>query len=406
MLAPNAQDPTPNTPWSHFLVGVNYWPKRKAMYWWKHFSADEVRQEFEQIKELGIQVVRFCLLWEDFQPERYRLDLRQMNNLEKVLEIADDLHLRCVPTLFTGHMSGYNWLPHWALELAGPNQTRFAIVSNDAVVNREVKSIFSDPAMLEAQELQARTLAEAFAKHRAILFWDLGNETSNLDIPRDDELAAVWAGRMAEAIKGAWSGALVSCGLHSEDLEQDRHLSPITMAESNDFLCMHGYSVYARWAKDKLDSDVCPFLNVLTESLGRKPVLFEEFGICTAPPGQAGRFIGSQYFASEDEAASYFEEVLDKLWNAGSLGAFAWCYGDYDDSLFGAPPCNTHLHERTFGIVRADGSLKPAAEVLQRFAADPRPLRLLPPEKRYSGLDDYYRELPHSLTEPFQDFRL
>src|SRR6185437_6053085 len=225
---------------------------------------------------------------------------------------------------------------------------------------------------------QARALAEAFAKHPAILFWDLGNESSNVEVPRDDEIAAAWGSRMTEAIKGAWSEALVSCGLHSEDVDKDRHLSPITMAESNDFLCMHGYSVYAPWAKDKLDSDVCPFLNVLTESLGRKPVLFEEFGICTAPPGRPGYYVGRQYFASEDEGAVYYEAVLDKLWNAGSLGAFAWCWSDYHDSLFGAPPCNTHMHERSFGIVRADGSLKPAADVLLAFAAEPKPLRPLP----------------------------
>jgi endo-1,4-beta-mannosidase len=392
--------------WDHFVLGVNYWPKRKAMYWWKNFSTDEVRIEFEQIKELNLEAVRFSLLWEDFQPERYKIDVHQMNNLEKVLEIADDLKLRCVPTLFTGHMSGYNWLPHWVLDI-GENNTRFGIVSNDTVVQRRVKSIFSDPAMLEAQELQARTLAEAFAKHPAVLFWDLGNESSNVELPPDEETAVAWGSRMVEAIKGAHSEALVSCGIHSEDVEQNRRLGPATMAESNDFLCMHGYSIYARWAKDPLDSDVCPFLNVLTESLGAgKPVLFEEFGICTAAPGQASYSVGPQYFASEDEGARYYEEVLDKLWNAGSLGAFAWCYGDYDDSLFGAPPCNTHPHERTFGIVRADGSLKPAAEVLQRFAAEPRPIRRLAPEKLYSGLDGYYGELPHSLTERFQDFKL
>jgi endo-1,4-beta-mannosidase len=402
----SAPSAPPGAPWDHFIVGVNYWPKRKAMYWWKHFSPEEVRQEFDQIKELGIEAVRFSLLWEDFQPERYKVDVRQMNNLEKVLQIADDNKLRCVPTLFTGHMSGYNWLPDWALELAGDNQSPFAIISNETIVNRPIKSIFGDPTMIEAQELQARTLAEAFAKHPAILFWDLGNESSNVEIPRDEDTAAAWGQRLAEAIKGAFGGALVSCGLHAEDLEQDRRLSPLTMAESNDFMCMHGYSIYASWAKDRLDSDVCPFLNIVTESMSRKPVLFEEFGICTAPPGQAGYSIGKQYFASEDEAATYYEEVLDKLWNAGSLGAFAWCYGDYDDSLFGAPPCDTHLHERSFGLVRADSSPKPQAEVLSRFAAEPKPLRPLPPERRFSGLDDYYRELPHSLTERFRDFSL
>lgn len=405
-MTPEPGTQKPELPWDHFLIGVNYWPKRKAMYWWKHFSAEEVRQEFEQIKELNIEAVRFSLLWEDFQPERYKMDVRQMNNLEKVLQIADDLKLRCVPTLFTGHMSGYNWMPHWTLELGGDNQSPFAIVSNEMLVNRQIKSIFMDEGLIQAQELQAQTLAGAFAKHPAILFWDLGNETSNVEIPRDEETAVEWGGRMAEAIRSAYSNALVSCGLHSEDVDKDRHLSPLTMAESNDFMCMHGYSIYASWAKHNLDGDVCPFLNVLTESLSRKPVLFEEFGICTAAPGQAGYSIGKQYFASEDEAATYYEEVLEKLWSVGSLGAFAWCYSDYDDSLFGAPPCNTHLHERSFGLVRADGSPKPSAAVLQRFAAQPRAIRPLPPARLYSGTDGYYRELPHSLTERFQDFSL
>jgi hypothetical protein len=29
-----------------FVLGVNYWPRRKAMYWWSDFEAAEVREEF------------------------------------------------------------------------------------------------------------------------------------------------------------------------------------------------------------------------------------------------------------------------------------------------------------------------------------------------------------------------
>jgi len=32
-----------------FVLGVNYWPRRKAMYWWSQFEAGEVREEFEII---------------------------------------------------------------------------------------------------------------------------------------------------------------------------------------------------------------------------------------------------------------------------------------------------------------------------------------------------------------------
>ncbi|MGH2470122.1 MAG: hypothetical protein ACRDGF_08610, partial [Chloroflexota bacterium] len=142
-------------PFDHFVLGVNYWPQRSAMYWWKNFSVDEVEREFEQIKGLNLEAVRISLLWEDFQPERQRVDVKQMNNLERVLQIADDLKLRVVPVLFTGHMSGCNWLPHWATEI-GDNPSRFATIVNDSVANRFTRPLFSEPAMVEAQELQAR----------------------------------------------------------------------------------------------------------------------------------------------------------------------------------------------------------------------------------------------------------
>ena len=38
------------------------------MYWWSNFDAGEVREEFSLIRELGLNVVRLFLLWDDFQP--------------------------------------------------------------------------------------------------------------------------------------------------------------------------------------------------------------------------------------------------------------------------------------------------------------------------------------------------
>jgi endo-1,4-beta-mannosidase len=51
-----------------FILGVNYWPRRKAMYWWSDFDAGQVQEEFEIVAGLGIGLVRLFLLWEDWQP--------------------------------------------------------------------------------------------------------------------------------------------------------------------------------------------------------------------------------------------------------------------------------------------------------------------------------------------------
>jgi endo-1,4-beta-mannosidase len=101
----------------------------------------------------------------------------------------------------------------------------------------------------------------------------------------------------------------------------------------------------------------------------------QEFGLCTAAPGRRGEtitddFLGtptSQYLASEEEAAKYYDEVLERLAKTGAAGAYAWCYADYDPLLFDRPPFTTAVRERTFGLVRADGSEKPVTDVFRRF---------------------------------------
>jgi predicted GNAT family acetyltransferase len=124
-----------------------------------------------------------------------------------------------------------------------------------------------------------------------------------------------------------------------------------------------------------------PFAVALTASLAGTPVLAEELGGCTVPPGQATQTwewpaLGrswSQLMLSEEDLAAYLEAVLPRLVEVGALGALLWCFADYHPDLWASPPCDTKLHERHFGLVRPDGTLKPHAEVLRRFiASDPR----------------------------------
>jgi hypothetical protein len=51
-----------------FVLGVNYWPRRSAMGWWSNFDAGEVDEDFALLADLGMDVVRVFLLWDDWQP--------------------------------------------------------------------------------------------------------------------------------------------------------------------------------------------------------------------------------------------------------------------------------------------------------------------------------------------------
>ncbi len=71
-----------------FVCGVNYWPRRKAMYWWKSFEEAEVREEFAIIRSLGMRYVRIFLLWEDFQPTPHTVNSQSIAHLVAVAEVC------------------------------------------------------------------------------------------------------------------------------------------------------------------------------------------------------------------------------------------------------------------------------------------------------------------------------
>ena len=54
-----------------------------------------------------------------------------------------------------------------------------------------------------------------------------------------------------------------------------------------------------------------------------------------------------------------------------------WCYSDYEPATFAYPPLDEAIHERSFGLWRADGTPKPAVEVVRAFAGR---TRLAPPD--------------------------
>jgi hypothetical protein len=167
----------------------------------------------------------------------------------------------------------------------------------------------------------------------------------------------------------------VRIGAHLPSLTTDNRMRVDDLASVFDEDVMHAYPLYSEFARSFLDSELVPFSCVLTAGLSGKnrAPLMQEFGLCTAPKGCAGititdDFLGrprSQYLASEEEGAAYYASVVNGLARTGAAGAYAWCYADYDARLFARAPLDRALRERSFGLVRADKSEKPAAQVFR-----------------------------------------
>ena len=252
--------------------------------------------------------------------------------------------------------------------------------------------------------------------------WDLGNEFSNLREPPNEYVAADWSRKLTRALRES-SALPVTAGTHGEDLTRDRNIRFAQLFEPLAFATMHGYSVYSGFAKDRLDPEVVPFLARLTAAFSYKPVLFSEFGNPTCPPDKFSPFervampdempnptiaTDDPIFATyaclrEDENATYCTNVLERLHADGRLGAYWWCWADYDATLRDTPPFDRAPHEMSFGIVRADGSEKPVAAALSAFAREARVV-IAVDEKPLISDTYYYRTLPTSTKTLYESF--
>jgi len=400
----------------NFVLGINYWPSKKGMYWWKRYEHDEVKRDFLLIKDSGFEVIRIFLLWEDFQPEPSRVSLNMVKNLVDVADIASDAGIKIVPTFFTGHMSGANWLPAWMLSDKMAN-SRFPIITDGKMQNNRVRNFYHEENLRDYQRILIKNVASALKGHESIWAWDLGNENSNCVVPDDKSSASNWLKEMTYELKYLDERVPVTLGLHQEDLEEDRNLGPGEAAEYCDFLSIHGYSSYASWCDGLTDEKVPVFLGLVTRWLGGinkiksiNDVLIEEFGICTRPSDDKLKKInyhdsGNIPLVSEDEAEIFYDRTLSFIRDFNFKGAFLWCFADYAESLWNLPPFDKNIHERFFGIFRDDGSPKRSLDAIRRFVSQKKETVEVALDWIDINSEDYYEKPEENLIRLFQRFK-
>ena len=403
---------------TEFTLGVNYWPRRKAMYWWSNFDAGEVREEFAILKEIGLNVVRIFLLWDDFQPNPNSVSQDALKNLVIVADIAVENGLGIDMTFFTGHMSGPNWSPRWLLggdlpPIAHQHWLR-DVVSEAKKTDKGYRNMFHDEMALNAERLLLKTVVSALKDHPATWMWNLGNEPDLFAWPNSSEEGAAWVKEMVGLIKSIDPNHPVTIGLHGDSLELNNGLRIDKVYAHTDVAVMHSYPMYKTWARKPLDPDFVPFTCALTAALSGKPVLMEEFGGCTAPPGESTYIMKwtetngrerEQFMAGEEDFAEFLSLTIPKLQDSGATGAMLWCYADYIPELWDLPPCQNAVHERFFGLVRSDGSLKPHARVIQEFSKTRPQVKPIPDYAKLTvNPDEFYKEPLGYLVDLYQQY--
>jgi endo-1,4-beta-mannosidase len=199
-----------------------------------------------------------------------------------------------------------------------------------------------------------RTLTEVVGAHRhdgRVLLWDLMNEPD--DNPKWTEATRAYLKASIPFIKQLDTNHLTTVGIA---YRTDR-LAAVGLP---DVLQYHEYSpkavLFARGLA-RVSEDIAS----QRRAGPPRPLIIGEFGMCTARDPQFGAEPAlsaklAEHPGTEAEQARIYKIVLEAAETSRIAGVMPWCLHDY-------PIKNPN--ESHFGLVRGDGSLKPAARVLR-----------------------------------------
>ncbi len=317
-------------------LGVNYWPGYAGPWMWRDFREETIAEDLAALAAVGVEYTRSFVFWPDFMPEPDRVDEGALERLRRFLALHERAGLGVHLTLLVGHMSGENWPPRWM---------------------REPGQLYTDPALLLAQERLVRAVVEAARPSRALEGYVLTNELPLFTGPAPAEAVRAWASRMYGLVKaldpgrpvsigdGAWYVLGGLAGAFRPTLPQDVIAPHLYLAETHPERQIAAYGLAMAVARR------------LASAHG-KALWLEEFGATHSVFG-------------EEEVAEWARRVAieARLHGASHLGW--WCGLDFREELADVAPYRHHPHEIAFGMLRADRSPRPVAQALREAARAP-----------------------------------
>ncbi|MFD1875611.1 glycoside hydrolase 5 family protein [Hymenobacter bucti] len=362
-----------------FAVGCNYWASHAGTHMWRNWRPEVIEQDFKQLSENGIRVLRVFPLWPDFQPihkvyaneggVKYiawangqplppagvgaaGMSEEQLQHFEVLATLAQKYNLKLVVGLITGWMSGQLYVPP-ALE---------------------GRNVITDPEALAWQQKFITTFVRRLKNQPAIVAWDFGNECNAMGKVDNHHQAYVWSAVLAGAIRSEDQTRPLVSGMHSLSAEDNASWRIEDQAATTDVLTTHPYSLWTKYASQDGINTMRTILHAAAETrlygdLGGKPALTEETGVMGPMTG------------GEKEKAAFARTALFSNWVHDCMGTLWWCA--YDQLSFAYPPYNYASVEGELGLIREDRTPKPVLGELKAFSnfVGKLPFLALPPRK-------------------------
>lgn len=306
-----------------FLIGLNYWSKKGGPLMWREFDRATIEREMEQIKSLGVDVIRAFAFWPDFQKSPETIDPAALAHAREFLDAAYAHGVKVYFTFIVGHMSGENWDPVW-----------------------KDRDFFQ---LQKEEELYVSTLVSSLKDHPALAGWILSNELP-IYASSSEETVASWIKRMSSLVKSIDPSHPLGTGDGYWGVLGPSPFNPFDYADAVDYHGPHSYTPDS----DGYRQSVFPQFFIKVAKVDQKPVILEEFG-------------ASSVLGADERIAGYYRVVLSGALAAGASGAWGWCYSDFD--LANQRPYSHHPHELGFGVTTVDWQVKPQGEEIRKFAA-------------------------------------
>ena len=303
-------------------IGVNWVPARAAMQWPYEWDPASVESDFAKMRDLGLNVVRFDLVWQWFEPRPGQYNEEAFRQFDFMVRMAHQYGIYLNPAFFIGGEVGdAYWDVPW----------------------RNGRHPHADPEMLRLQARHVEAFARRYRGEPSILAWDLTDEPPFWIVgdSTTDAMAANWTQLLCDSLRRFDPDHLIICGTAAQEVGRGPFRADV-VAPWVDLFSVHPYPIYAPdlYPEPLLSARMtysAAFETMLSRGVG-KPAVMQEYGATSA-----------QF--DPERQARYYNTLMYSALAAGNQGFVAWCFTDADpDVQFHRAPYKRNPHETQFGI--------------------------------------------------------
>lgn len=315
--------------------GVNYTPSRHWYYCWNDFDADAIARDFDAIAALGLDHLRVMTIWPWFQPNPSWVSPAHLRRLEALLDLAAARNLDVCVTAFTGHLTGYQFVPAY---LKG-------------------RDFYTDPTLRNTQRQYLEALADVGAGRSHFLGIDLGNEMNCAWKPASREDGDAWMDWALGVCEASLPGGVHVNGVDHQPWFIEQGFSPAALTGRQSMVPLHCWIefTYARRRGGVMD-EVCVGLAAAMTRLARSyagdaalPIWLQEYG-------------ASEAWMEASLIPAFLEATTRRAIDAGVSWFTWWASHDIDRQL------QVDELEYTLGLLDVNNRPKPQARTFAELA--------------------------------------